>query len=112
MVSDYSTASLIKAFKGLDAVISAIATFSTQEQIKIVDAAIEAGVRRFIPSEYGIDLSTPEAIAALPIVQVEAGHRQVSQVEGKCWSLLDWGRGWRILRLVFPVSRPHGVELA
>jgi len=53
--TDYeSSESLAEAFKGQDAVVSVIATAGIREQQKIVDAAVEAGVKRFIPSEYGI----------------------------------------------------------
>jgi uncharacterized protein YbjT (DUF2867 family) len=58
--TDYSTPSLISVFKSQDAVISAIATFSTHQQASIIDAAIAAGGKRFIPSEYGVDTSLPQ----------------------------------------------------
>ncbi|KAI9879388.1 MAG: hypothetical protein M1823_006842, partial [Watsoniomyces obsoletus] len=64
--ADYSPDSLLEAFKGQDAVVSTIATFSTQEQIKIIDAAITAKVRRFLPSEFGIDTSDAKIMAVLP----------------------------------------------
>jgi hypothetical protein len=46
---------LSEAFKGQDAVVSVIATAGIRDQHKIVDAAVKAGVKRFIPSEYGIN---------------------------------------------------------
>jgi putative NADH-flavin reductase len=52
--TDYTRKSLVSAFINQDTVISAISSVSTQMQISLIDAAIEAGVRRFIPSEYGI----------------------------------------------------------
>lgn len=64
--TDYSPDSLVEAFTGQDAVVSTIATFSTDEQFKIVDAAIKAKVRRFLPSEFGVDTSLPNVIEALP----------------------------------------------
>ncbi|KAJ9636004.1 hypothetical protein H2204_005501 [Knufia peltigerae] len=62
--TDYSRESLAAAFQGQDAVVSAITTFFVGQQFTIIDAAIEAGVRRFIPSEYGVDTSDP-AIAEI-----------------------------------------------
>ena len=54
--TDYeSSDSLSEAFKGQDAVVSVIASAGVREQHKVVDAALKAGVKRFIPSEYGID---------------------------------------------------------
>ena len=54
--TDYTRNSLVSAFTNQDAVVSTIATFSTHIQASIIDAAIEAGVKRFVPSEYGIGL--------------------------------------------------------
>ncbi|KAG0648086.1 Bifunctional pinoresinol-lariciresinol reductase 2 [Hyphodiscus hymeniophilus] len=54
--TDYgSSESLAEAFKGQDAVVSVITTAAASEQQKIVDAAVKAGVKRFIPSEYGVN---------------------------------------------------------
>ncbi|KAF4627566.1 hypothetical protein G7Y89_g10587 [Cudoniella acicularis] len=64
--TDYSEASLLKAFHGIGAIVSTIATFSTFLQNAIISTAIAAGVKRFIPSEYGIDTSLPSIPALLP----------------------------------------------
>lgn len=45
--------------KGQDAVVSAVGSAATRDQIKIADAAIEAEVKRFIPAEYGTDKNYP-----------------------------------------------------
>jgi NAD(P)-dependent dehydrogenase (short-subunit alcohol dehydrogenase family) len=51
---DYdSLDSLTAALKGQDALVSTLATLAIDAQIRLVDAAIAAGVRRFIPSEFG-----------------------------------------------------------
>ncbi|KAB5584998.1 hypothetical protein GE09DRAFT_1048209 [Coniochaeta sp. 2T2.1] len=47
--------SLGEAFAGQDAVVSAIATAAIGTQTPIVDAAVAAGVKRYIPSEFGIN---------------------------------------------------------
>jgi len=52
--TNYTPASLEKALKGQDAVISTIATAALAHQKDVVDAAIQAGVQRFIPSQFGI----------------------------------------------------------
>jgi len=54
---DYTRESLVAALKGQEAVVSAVSTFSLDQQIAIIDNAIEAGVRRFLPSEFGDDTS-------------------------------------------------------
>jgi uncharacterized protein YbjT (DUF2867 family) len=58
---DYESASsLAEVFKGQDAVVSPIATGGLGIQKKIIDAAVQAGVKRFIPSEFGIDTRNAE----------------------------------------------------
>lgn len=53
--SDFSPASLKSAFAGQDLVISTTAGGDSDQQIGIIDAAIAAGVRRFVPHEFGHD---------------------------------------------------------
>jgi hypothetical protein len=47
--------SLAKAFQGQDAVVSTIATGALGRQQAFIDVIVKAGVKRFIPSEFGID---------------------------------------------------------
>lgn len=53
--SDFSQASLESALAGQDLVISTTAGGDSDQQSCIIDAAIAAGVRRFIPHEFGHD---------------------------------------------------------
>jgi hypothetical protein len=54
--TDYtSESSIVEGLKGQDAVVSTIATAALANQEKIIDAAVKAGVKRFIPSEFGIN---------------------------------------------------------
>lgn len=48
---------LTAALKGQDAVVSTIASAGIGQQEHLMDAAIAAGVKRLIPSEFGCDLS-------------------------------------------------------
>jgi hypothetical protein len=67
---DYtSVTSLIEALKGQDALINATYIADATPQMNLIDAAVEAGVYRYLPSEYGLDTYKPE-IAALPIFDV------------------------------------------
>ena len=50
---------LIEALRGQDVVISATGFHAQEEQYRVIDAAIEAGVKRFIPSEWGMDNDDP-----------------------------------------------------
>lgn len=50
--TDYTPSSLATAFKNQEAVISTIGALGTLTQIALIDAAILAGVKRFIPSDF------------------------------------------------------------
>ncbi|KAK0125668.1 hypothetical protein ONS95_000329 [Cadophora gregata] len=64
---DYkSLDSLTSAFQGQDAVISTLAAVALSDQKLLIDAAISAGVQRFLPSEFGSDLDNPKA-RTLPV---------------------------------------------
>ncbi|KAF3920965.1 hypothetical protein ABW20_dc0110470 [Dactylellina cionopaga] len=65
--TDYSPSSLEDAFKGQDAVVSVIAGAALEEQKKLIDAAIAAGVTRFIPSEFGSNTANEEARGLAPV---------------------------------------------
>lgn len=60
-----SVESLAAALAGHDALVCAIGTMATGEQIKIIDAAVAAEVKRFIPSEYGLNTRTVGASTKL-----------------------------------------------
>ncbi|KAI1149786.1 hypothetical protein F4825DRAFT_35716 [Nemania diffusa] len=53
---DYtSVESLTSALAGQDALVSTIATVAVGGQLPLVDASVAVGVKRFIPSEFGIN---------------------------------------------------------
>lgn len=41
------------------------------EQKNIIDAAVEAGVKRFIPAEFGIDTSKEKAVEIMTFLRVK-----------------------------------------
>ena len=59
--TDYSEASLAQACKSQDAIVSTMSALATMTQTKIIDAAIANDVKRFIPSDFG--LNTPDMSA-------------------------------------------------
>ena len=92
--------SLTSALQGHDALISTLGSAGIKQQVNLIDAAINAGVQRLIPSEFGCDLSNPLA-RKLPVY---APKLQVEQaIEEKCkgtqmtytyvfnGAFLDWG---------------------
>lgn len=58
--------SLETALEGVDAVVSNLSAPAILLQKNLIDASIAAGVKRYIPSEFGSDLSEPE-IRSLPL---------------------------------------------
>lgn len=66
-------ASLEKAFQGQDAVICLIATAEIPREGLIVDAAAKAGVKWFVPSEFGHDTTDPKVAELLPIFKGKVG---------------------------------------
>ncbi|KAI0403536.1 NmrA-like family protein [Xylaria palmicola] len=75
ITDSYPTEELITVFKGQDVVINCMTTFSVKDQFRMVDAAIVAGVRRYLPSEYGLNNMRPDA-QALSSVFAEKGQVQ------------------------------------
>ncbi|RSL90775.1 hypothetical protein CEP51_000595 [Fusarium floridanum] len=58
---------LVSVFKGQDAVVSAVPNPALLTEKIMIDAAIEASVKRIIPSEYSTNLDSP-LVRKLPIV--------------------------------------------
>lgn len=93
VANDYAVENLIDAFRGHDAVVCAIANAHGSQQTKIIDAAVLAGVKRFIPSDFGSN-PTEAAIELLPIYYAGKtailGHLQ--EVEDKMtWTTIRTG---------------------
>ncbi|KFY35868.1 hypothetical protein V494_05520 [Pseudogymnoascus sp. VKM F-4513 (FW-928)] len=98
--SDYSEQSLVDAFQGQDAVVSALGAAGLAEEIKIIDAAVKAGVKRFIPSEYGSNSKNEKATALIPFFGLKAqinAHLKEQEAKGLTWTgiaagpMFDWG---------------------
>ncbi|CAG9961941.1 unnamed protein product [Clonostachys byssicola] len=73
--ADYSSIdSLSSALKGHDAVVSTVGAAGIVGQKDIIDAAILAGVKRFIPSDYGSVSADPQARdepTFLPFIKIQ-----------------------------------------
>jgi uncharacterized protein YbjT (DUF2867 family) len=91
--------SLKEAFQGQDVVMSLVAGVALGDQNKLIDAAIAAGVQRFLPSEYGSDTADPRLIAAVPISAAKSGTVEYlkSKESELSWTsvitgpFFDWG---------------------
>jgi len=71
---DYTLSELTAAFKDQDAVISALSTTPvTRDEgtsglaYRLIDAALAAGVKRFIPSEFGANNLDPRSRTLVPV---------------------------------------------
>jgi uncharacterized protein YbjT (DUF2867 family) len=98
---DYtSLSSLTTALTGADALISTLAAEAFPLQDVLVDAAIAAGVQRFLPSEFGSDISNPNT-QQLPVfaakVKLNAYLAEKAKTSSLTYTLvrnsgfLDWG---------------------
>ncbi|AEO70603.1 uncharacterized protein THITE_45193, partial [Thermothielavioides terrestris NRRL 8126] len=99
---DYdSMDSLVSALRGQDAVVSALGTLALGRQLALVDAAVAAGVRRFIPSEFGSDTTNPKC-ATLPVFHDKLATQKVLRTKAATGTgltytvictgpFLDWG---------------------
>jgi nucleoside-diphosphate-sugar epimerase len=64
---DFTQEELVPALQGQDAVITAVSGINSEVQIKVADAALQAGVKRFIPADFGsFDSSTPLSLKVMP----------------------------------------------
>jgi uncharacterized protein YbjT (DUF2867 family) len=105
---DYaSVESLTAALHGQDAVISVAGNEGLPGQSVLVDASIAAGVKRFLPSEFGLDTGNSKT-AALPVFGYKVATRK--HIEEKVAAggsitytyvingpFLDWGLERRFL---------------
>lgn len=84
--------SLTAALHGIDGVVSAVSGHAIEAQTLLVDAAVNAGVKRFIPSEFGSVTTSPKT-AALPIYSSMVKAREYLQSKaGKLsWTVLAPG---------------------
>lgn len=97
--SDFSVADLVAVFKGKDAVISALGATAFGEQKKLVDAAISAGVEKFVPSEFSASSQNDTVIQLLPLFGQKKElieYLKTKEAGGFNWTgiatsgLLDW----------------------
>ncbi|CAF9914410.1 MAG: hypothetical protein GOMPHAMPRED_008154 [Gomphillus americanus] len=81
---EYPHDEIVAALKGHDAVVS---TF-TSVQKAVIDASIEAGIKRFVPAEFGSDNRSAEAQAAVPLWKDKVAA--VDYLKSKESSGLSW----------------------
>ncbi|KAK0648472.1 hypothetical protein B0T16DRAFT_506765 [Cercophora newfieldiana] len=85
----YPTDKLVEAFRGHDAIINCMTSVSIANQFRFIDAAIAAGVRRCIPSKYGLNNMRPDA-QALNAVFRDKGAVQTYLRERAAEDRIEW----------------------
>ncbi|ORY18166.1 hypothetical protein BCR34DRAFT_554323 [Clohesyomyces aquaticus] len=99
--ADYtSLSSLTYILQNIDAVVSLVGPQGFPHQTRMIDAAVAAGVKYFIPSEFGHDYTIPEVFPLVPVFSVKntaLEHLKIKQKEGLDWTVIitglwfDWG---------------------
>lgn len=98
--ADYDNVdSLTSAFKGQDAVISLVGGGALGDQNKLIDAAIAAGAKHFIPSEFGSNTVNPRLLEIVPVFSAKKGTTDYlkSKEDKISWTsvitgpFFDWG---------------------
>ncbi|KAI1075199.1 NAD(P)-binding protein [Whalleya microplaca] len=98
---DYdSLDSLTNALQGQDAVVSTLASLALSKQLLLVDAAAKAGVKRFLPSEFGSNTVHPKT-SQLPCfadkIAVQKALQRKAEVGNLTYTIVcngpffDWG---------------------
>jgi hypothetical protein len=78
---------LVTAFRGQDAVVEVVLVDVSKTKT-LVDAAVKAGVKRLLPSEYGVDTSNDAAFKLVPPALVK--REILDYVRSKEESGLTW----------------------
>jgi len=87
---DFSNSETIRpALEGIDVVVSCLATLAIGSQDALIDASCAAGVRRFIPAEFGMDSLNP-LCAGLPVCQPKVATRQYLQEKHANYPHFTW----------------------
>lgn len=92
--SDYTFTSLVDAFHGQDAVICAVPRVQIEDPRKIIDAAVAAKVKRFLPSEFGTDTSAENLGDVAEFFKANldvVAYLKQKELEGLSWTALCTG---------------------
>lgn len=96
-----SVSDLTSALTGQDAVVSTVGSMGVLSQTTVIDAAVAAGVKRFLPSEFGCDLDDAPT-SKLPVFgykieilkhikEQAAKHPEFTYTFIRNNAFLDWG---------------------
>lgn len=89
--SDYPEAELVEAFTGQDVVIGAISMTGMHLQYRIIDAAVAAGVKRYFPTEFGLDELPDWLVELRPMFRIKHDVRDylvTKEKDGLEWTAI------------------------
>ncbi|KAL4902011.1 hypothetical protein BDW74DRAFT_181168 [Aspergillus multicolor] len=97
--SDFTHTDLREALTDQDALISAVGATGFADQKTLINAAIDARVSRFIPSEFSADSQNDAVLALLPlfaqktevIEYLRSKEKDITWTGIACSGLFDWG---------------------
>ncbi|KPM45165.1 hypothetical protein AK830_g1410 [Neonectria ditissima] len=67
----YPFDALVAAFEGQDAIVNCMTSLAVGEQRRFIDAAVAAKVKRYVPSEYGLNNNNADAQALSSVFRVK-----------------------------------------
>ncbi len=93
---DYPKDQVLAAFQGKDAVVCALNLTQIMKQISLIDVAVQAGVKWFIPTEYGGNKEATDKVGEPLPISHEAKklvHEHLMSVESKglSWTAVATG---------------------
>lgn len=95
----YPEEAIVAAFKGQDVVIDLAPLFNVDQHKAFIDAAIKAGVKRYLGPEFGAKSTDPRTIEAVPMFQGKTAVAEYlisKETEGLTWTgvltgnFFDW----------------------
>lgn len=95
----FEESKLAKALEGQDAVVSCVGATGFQDQRVLIDAAIKARVKRFIPSEFSSNTMSAAVCKLVPVFEPKKailGYLKEKESTGLTWTgiavgaLFDW----------------------
>lgn len=86
--TEYTEKNIAKALQGQDAVLCLIDAGALQVESLIIDAAASAGVKWFIPSEFGHNTLDSRVLEALPILKGKV--KVTAQLRSKEQQAMQW----------------------
>ncbi|KAM0713470.1 hypothetical protein Q7P37_010432 [Cladosporium fusiforme] len=87
-------ADYVQAFRGQDAVVSCLGYEGKKSEKALIDAAVQAGVKRFLPSEYGVDNTNSKARELSPVFDMKGEvieYLREKEGEGLEWTAVPTG---------------------